>query len=292
MSMTAQVMFYATLALAGLASFLLVVSLWPQRFFQAARERAEEDSANVVRAAGGMIVGRLGDINRPLVSPAFQQRMTKKFVAMGAPKMRAEDFIAFQELSALLFTIAGLLALNLIRRPLIYAFFFSLGGFLLPYVWLADRIKKRHHKIMRALPYALDLLTLSVEAGLDFQAAVAKVVEKGQPGPLREELAIMLGEIRLGKTREQALRNMAARIQLAQMTTFVSNLVQADRMGTSLGKILRIQSTQMRIERTHRAEKLANQAPVKLLFPLVFCIFPTVFVVLFTPIIYRWMMTQ
>ena len=292
MPMSATVMFYATLILSGVAAFLLVVSLWPQQFLEATKQRAEEDSANVVRAAGGLIVGRLGDLNRPLVTPNFQKRMVNKFVAMGAPKMRPEDFIAFQELSALLFLLAGMLALNLIRRPLIYSLLFGVGGFLLPYVWLADRIKKRHHKIMRALPYALDLLTLSVEAGLDFQAAVSKVVEKGQPGPLREELAIMLGEIRLGKTREQALRNMAARVQLPQLTTFVSNLVQADRMGTSLGKILRIQSTQMRIERTHRAEKLANQAPVKLLFPLVFCIFPTVFIVLFSPIVYRWMMTQ
>ncbi len=292
MPLSPSLIFYTTLVLAGLSVFMLVVGLWPQRFLEAAKHRAEEDSANLAKAAGGIIVGRLGDLNRPLVSPNFQKRMVKKFVAMGAPKMRPQDFIAFQELSALLFTVAGLLALNLIRRPLVYSLLFGLGGFLLPYVWLADKIKKRHHKIMRALPYALDLLTLSVEAGLDFQAAVSKVVDKGQPGPLREELAIMLGEIRLGKTREQALRNMAARVQLPQLTTFVSNLVQADRMGTSLGKILRIQSTQMRIERTHRAEKLANQAPVKLLFPLVLCIFPTVFVVLFSPIIYRWMMTQ
>jgi tight adherence protein C len=215
--------------------------------------------------------------------------MTQRFVTMGNPKMRAEDFIAYQEISAILFGVAGLLVLNLIQKPLIFGLIFAMVGFVLPFVWLRDQIKKRHHKIQRALPYSIDLLTLSVEAGLDFQAAIAKVVEKGQPGPLREELSIMLGEIKLGKTREQALRNLSDRVRLPQLTAFVSNLIQADRMGTSLGKVLRIQSTQMRIERTQLAEKLANEAPVKMLFPLVLCIFPTVFFILFGPIIYRLM---
>jgi tight adherence protein C len=99
----------------------------------------------------------------------------------------------------------------------------------------------------------------------------------------------VLSEIRLGKTREESLRNLSDRVQLDALTAFVSNLIQADRMGTSLGKILRIQSTQMRINRTHRAEKLANEAPIKMLAPLIGCIFPTVFMILFGPIIYRLM---
>lgn len=283
--------FYTVLAFSGLAAFLLVLSLYPEKFLAKARAEAElsGEKLSAGKVAGGLIVGRLGDLNRPLVSKSFRTRMTQRFVTMGNPGIRAEDFIAYQELCGLLFGLLGLMSLNLLEKPLIWSSLFFVLGFLLPFIWLRDQIKKRHHKIARALPYSIDLLTLSVEAGLDFQAAIAKVVEKGQPGPLREELSIMLGEIRLGKTREQALRNLSDRVRLPQLTSFVSNLVQADRMGTSLGKVLRIQSTQMRIERTQRAEKLANEAPVKMLFPLVLCIFPTVFMILFGPIIYRLM---
>lgn len=156
-----------------------------------------------------------------------------------------------------------------------------------PLIWLRDLAKARKHHIARALPYDLDLLTLSVEAGLDFAAAIGKVVEKGRKGPLCDELSMMLKELRLGKTREEALRNLAARVELTSLTTFVQALVHADRTGTPLGKVLRILSTEMRIERTQRAEKLANEAPVKLLFPLIACIFPTIFLMLFGPIVYQ-----
>lgn len=159
-------------------------------------------------------------------------------------------------------------------------------GAALPVIWLRDRVRERMHLVTRALPYSLDLLTLSVEAGLDFAAALGKVVEKGRAGPLRDELSLTLRELKLGKTREEAMRNLAARIDLPSLTSFVSSLLQADRMGTPLGKILRILATQMRVERTHRAEKLANEAPVKLLLPLVGCIFPTLFLMLFGPIVY------
>jgi len=160
----------------------------------------------------------------------------------------------------------------------------ALAGAGYPLLWLRDRVRARHRAVARALPYGLDLLTLSVEAGLDFPAALAKVVEKGRSGPLAEELSVVLKELRLGKTREEALRNLARRVDLPALTSFVQALVHADRMGTPLGKVLRILSTQLRIERSQRAEKLANEAPVKLLLPLVFFIFPTLFLMLFGPL--------
>ena len=164
---------------------------------------------------------------------------------------------------------------------------FALFGAARPLLRLRDRIRTRQHRIARALPYDLDLLTLSVEAGLDFTAAIAKVVEKGRPGPLADELSIALKELKLGKTREDALRNLARRCDLPALTSFVQALVHADRLGTPLGKTLRLLSTQMRVERTQRAEKLANEAPVKLLLPLIGCIFPTIFLTLFAPIFYQ-----
>jgi len=294
--------------LGGVAVFFIVLVLWPEEFLKETRAAAEEAARlegrtrgpqakpgpkNMVDAARGVVVRHLGDANARFVRPRFRERITKRFIAMGNPNIRPQDFIAYQELSAVFFLLVGAFLMYGLRRPFLTSVFWSLGfgifGWFLPSIWLADQIKKRHHAIARALPYALDLLTLSVEAGLDFQAALGTVVEKGRPGPLQEELVIVLSEIRLGKTREEALRNLAERVQLPQLTAFVSNLIQADRMGTSLGKVLRIQATQMRINRTHRAEKLANEAPVKMLLPLIGCIFPTVFMILFGPIIYRLM---
>jgi tight adherence protein C len=269
--------------------FLVVWTLYPQRFIAAAQAQKAAQGGGFVTSAGGIILQRIGSLVRPLVTDNFARKMGRRFVAMGRPRMMPEEFIAMQVLCALLFGILGLMLLNLLKGPLLAALFFALFGALFPYIWVADQIKKRHHKISRALPYAIDLLTLSVEAGLDFQAAIGTVVEKGKPGPLIEEFGILLGEIKLGKTREEALRNLADRVQLPVLTAFVTNLIQADRMGTSLGKILRIQSTQMRIDRTQRAEKLANEAPVKMLLPLVACFFPTVFMILFGPIVFRLM---
>ncbi len=271
------------------AVFLVAWTVYPRRFIAATQAQMASQGESAVRSGGQVVLGRLGALNRPLVSAGFARKMGRRFVAMGKPHMVAEDFIAMMELCAILFGVLGVLMMNLLHKPLIAGVFFALFGGLFPFIWLADQIKKRHHKIQRTLPYAIDLLTLSVEAGLDFQAAIATVVEKGKPGPLMEELGITLGEIKLGKTREEALRNLADRVQLPVLTAFVTNLIQADRMGTSLGRILRIQSTQMRIDRTQRAEKLANEAPVKMLMPLVACFFPTVFMILFGPIVFRLM---
>src|SRR5207253_8355173 len=126
----------------------------------------------------------------------------------------------------------------------------ALFGAFYPLIWLRDRVRARHFAIIRALPYNLDLLTLSVEAGLDFAAALGKVVEKGRKGPLSDELSITLKELKLGKTREEALRNLAARVEVQTLNSFVHALIQAAKMGTPLGETLRIISTQMRSERT------------------------------------------
>lgn len=199
--------------------------------------------------------------------------------------LRAAEVVALVQLSALVSLAAGsLLSLWLgAAAPLLLA----PGGASFPLLWLRDRVRVRQRSIVRALPYAVDLLTLSVEAGLDFTAALAKVVEKGRRGPLADELSIALKELRLGKTREEALRSLARRAGLPSLTSFVQALVHADRMGTPLGSVLRVLSTQMRLERTQRAEKLANEAPVKLLLPLILCIFPTLFLMLFGPIGYQ-----
>jgi tight adherence protein C len=302
---TANLMIIGSVVGFGVAIFLLIRSIYPEDFLrevgaraEEARNRQEEARARGyvpppppgrVKAFGGALVEKIGNYNQRLVQnrPQFQQKMHKRFVALGRPEFRPQDFVAHQWIWAVFFGFLGLSLMNMLKQPLWYAIPFVVFGAMFPYIWLSDQIKKRQRKIAKALPYNTDLLTLSVEAGLDFQAALGTVVEKGQPGPLIEEFNILLGEIRLGKTRAEALRNLADRVQMPEVSAFVSNLIQADRMGTGLGKVLRIQTNQMRIARTHRAEKAANEAPVKMLLPLIGCIFPTVFLVLFGPIVYR-----
>lgn len=154
-----------------------------------------------------------------------------------------------------------------------------------PLIWLRGAVRRRHLSILRALPFVLDLLTLSVEAGMDFMGALQRNCEKRRPDPLNEELIRMTREIQVGTPRRVALRNLAARVRQSDLQSVCHALVQADELGVSIGSILRIQSEQLRGRRFDRAEKLANEAPVKMLGPLMLCIFPAVFVVLLGPIL-------
>jgi tight adherence protein C len=132
------------------------------------------------------------------------------------------------------------------------------------------------------LPDALDLLTISVEAGLGFDAALAKVVEKME-GPLVNEFRQALAEIRMGRTRREALRDIVGRAEARPVSNFIGAIVQAEQLGVPIAKVLQIQSQQLRIERRQRAEEAAAKAPVKMLFPMVGCIFPTIFIVILGP---------
>ena len=154
-------------------------------------------------------------------------------------------------------------------------------------LWLKHAIKRRHHMIQKALPFVLDLLTLSVEAGMDFMTALQRNIQRRHVDALGEELIRVIREIQLGKTRAQALADLSERVNLSDLRSVVNSLIQADELGVSIGSILRIQADQMRQRRFERAEKLANEAPVKMLFPLMVFIFPAVFLILLGPIINR-----
>ena len=156
---------------------------------------------------------------------------------------------------------------------------------LYPSLWLKQAVALRHRLILKALPFVIDLLTLSVEAGLDFMTAIKNIVDRRPPDPIAEEFSQVLFEIQLGKTRHEALSRLAERVQQMDIQSLVMALVQADELGVSIGATLRIQSDQIRAKRFMRAEKLANEAPVKMLFPLVVCIFPAVFLIMLGPII-------
>lgn len=164
-----------------------------------------------------------------------------------------------------------------------------LAMLLYPSWWLKQAVALRHRLILKALPFVIDLLTLSVEAGLDFMTAIKNIVERRPPDPIAEELSRVLFEIQLGKTRHEALARLAERVRQPDIQSLVMALIQADELGVSIGATLRIQSDQIRAKRFMRAEKLANEAPVKMLFPLVVCIFPAVFLIMLGPIILQMM---
>lgn len=155
-------------------------------------------------------------------------------------------------------------------------------GYMLPSLWLGDRIRSRQAAIQRALPDALDLLTVCVEAGLGFDASLARVIQKWH-NPLSEELERLLADLRMGRVRREALKEMAERTDVADVHAFVGSLIQADLLGVGLVKVMRVQSDQMRQRRRLRAEEQAQKAPVKMLFPLVFMIFPALYIVLLGP---------
>lgn len=168
-----------------------------------------------------------------------------------------------------------------------YAFPVSMViGFYYPdRIWLSSVVKKRQDEIRRAMPFVVDLLALSTEAGLDFMGAIGKVVEKAKPSPLVQEMDMLLKEIKVGSSRAEAMRNMAWRCDMMEINSFVAVLVSADEMGASIGKILRQQSEQVRLDRFIRAEKAGAAATQAILLPMILFIIPAVFIIIFGPFV-------
>jgi tight adherence protein C len=173
-------------------------------------------------------------------------------------------------------------------QALMYTAIGGVLGYLLPGMWLGQQIKKRKHNILKALPDALDLLTISVEAGLAFDLALTRVADKWD-NELSKEFKRALTDTRLGRSRRDALKEMAQRTGVDDVQTFVAAIIQAEQLGVSIGKILRIQSDQMRIRRRQRAEEAAHKAPILMLIPMAFLIFPSLFVVILGPAVPKLM---
>lgn len=206
-----------------------------------------------------------------------------------APTLLFGRFIAagvFAVIGFLIFTF------SILAQPFSRAILYSMGaalfGYFFPTMYLDSLIQRRQKEIRKAMPDALDLLTICVEAGLGFEAAMAKVAEKWD-NELSAAFARAIREVQLGKPRRDALRDMSERIGLPEMTSFVAAVLQGQELGVSMAKVLRIQSDQMRMKRRQRAEEEARQAPVKMLLPMTFFIFPSIFIVLMTPAALRLM---
>jgi tight adherence protein C len=185
-----------------------------------------------------------------------------------------------------LYFLYSMVALRAVPLPRLLAVSLFLGviGFFLPDFWLHNRIKARRREIVHALPDVLDLLMVCVEAGLGFDAAVARIADQPtRPSPLHDELRRMHLEVRAGRPRQEALRALAERTGVEEMRSIVGAFIQTEKLGTPLGKTLRVHADAARVQRRHRAEEQAHLAPLKMLFPTVFFLMPAFFLVTLAP---------
>lgn len=231
------------------------------------------------------IIRRVSDFVVRLTPQTTLERTTRMLELAGNPRnMTAAEFWAMRGFLTLL--VGGLGFIIARSKPTGTIFLYILAGaalgFILPVLLLRSMKDRRQDAIVKKLPDALDLMTICVDAGLTFNAAIQKVDEKWDD-ELAREFGRVIYEMQLGKTRRAALKDMSDRLDVPDVTSFIAAVLQAEQLGVGIGKVLRIQSEQMRIKRRQRAEEKAHQAPVKMLFPMVFLIFPTIFLVLLGP---------
>jgi tight adherence protein C len=233
------------------------------------------------------VLGAFGAIGKRVTPGETRERITRKLTLAGSPAgWDAEKVVAFKVVgtATMLFIgwslakvahLHGMLGTGL---PIVM----TLTGYAMPGAWLGQMAANRQEQIRRALPDTMDLLTISVEAGLGFDAALAQVM-RNVPGPLSEEISRLLQEMQLGMTRVDAFRHLADRTDVEELRGFVLAMIQADIFGVSIAGVLRSQAKDLRIKRRQRAEKKAMTSPLKLLFPLIFCVLPALFVVVLGP---------
>lgn len=205
--------------------------------------------------------------------------------------MSAEQFYAVRVFAAIVTPLFAWVLLSAIDSvDILWLFLSGVFGFFFPLIWLGDKREQRRKAVLRSLPVYLDFITMAVEAGLNLNGALNQAMEKGPPGPLRNELYMVVRDLRAGVPRADALRRMEKRLDMEEITSFVGAVIQAEKMGARLGAALRVQAMQRRTERFQRAEKLAMEAPVKLILPLIVFIFPVTFIVLAFPIVMKFLM--
>ena len=251
--------------------------------------RDQEMLAPISERVIAPVLAALSGLTGRFTPEGYRETVAKKLVLAGNPANLNVDQVLVLKL---LGTVSGLVWLPVIFLLLglsglvAFAFvgFLWFAAFMLPDLYLSRAIEERQHQIAIQLPDILDLLTISVEAGLGFEQALERTTG-AVPGPLSDEFRRMLRETRIGSSRAEALRSLDERCDVPELRTFILAMLQADTFGVSISRLLRSQADEMRIRRRLRAQELAMKAPVKMLFPMVFCIFPSIFVVILGPAI-------
>lgn len=284
-------MSYILVFLLATASFALIVySFIPDQgaiiAIRSRKEKTKEFESPVIRMLGPILT---------VLSPAMAGKGSERYRTRVKQLLKSaglDGAIDIEELLALklvLFvTLSGFCLLY--RLPLVFSLMIAGFGFVFPELWLRDQAKARKLKIRRELPFMMDLLTLLVEAGLEFTAAIALISDRLKDGPLRQELRIMLREFRVGASRVEALQSLADRINLQEVNSLSAALIQASQMGTSIGTVLRAQSEIMRAERFQAAEKQGAEAASKIMIPLILFILPATLIVIIGPILIKYLM--
>ena len=289
---------WSSIILIGIA-VLIVTSMMFQdnESFQATQKLEEGDEKESKAKSHGIILQYSRPFFKRYVSPIVSQMKNKKQIkekykralasAGLSDVMTTEDFFAFK-----LFLIIGFPVMYIVVRhvmeadwPLKLVPIMGVVGYVYPDIWIKGKIEQRQKGIVNGMPFSVDMLALSVEAGLDFIAAMTKVVEKAKPGPLTEEFEILIKEIKVGASRAEALRNMAWRIDLIQISSFCATLIAADSVGASIGPILKALSKEIRQKKSAMIEKEGATAATKILFPMMAFIVPAVFLMVAAPII-------
>jgi tight adherence protein C len=240
------------------------------------------------------LIGRIGEFSARFTPQKAIQNTARKLELAGNPwPIDAATFLAIRFILAVV--LAGFLIAVVIISPasnpsdnFMYIGGAAFAGFYLPHLMLTSKITRRQKEIRNAMPDALDLLTICVEAGLGFDAAMSKVSEKWET-ELSFAFARVIREVQLGKVRREALKDMSDRLGIAEMTSFVAAIIQSEQLGVSMAKVLRIQSDQMRLKRRQRAEEEAHKAPIKMLIPMALLIFPSIMIIILTPAVMQIM---
>jgi len=279
--------------LLGAGVFLFTLMLVQDQESRAAGENIDSADRKPLAGLAGVLRPIFGQYVVPFVRgrPTFdKQRLIwrRKLISAGLKDVFTPDeFIAFRLFNVILFPVMGWVAKALgvidLGTPIILGL--SVVGYFYPAFWVDSLRTRRQREVLKAMPFIIDLLALSTEAGLDFMGSIGKVVEKARPSALVDEFAQLLREIKLGASRREAIREMASRIDLTEFSSFSAILISAEQMGASIGGVLRQQSEQIRVERILRAEKAGAAASQKVLVPVILFVLPAVILMMGGPFI-------
>ncbi len=253
--------------------------------------RAGEDDAPSTKKPPAQ---SLAPLAQRLMSKRYSELLRRKLDHAGKHTVKVEQYAVYILLCMVGFPL-GFYVLNVAllqysNDVLIYVIpGLAALGYFYPIIRLNSEVERRQREIFRAFPDFVDLLTVCLEAGMGLDAALNLVAKKAQPSPLRDELERTIQQIRVGQTRSEALKDLARRLDMREVTSFVVAIVQAEQIGTSLSSILRIQSEISRDSRWQKAQELAQKAPIKMLFPMILLIFPNIFLIIFGPLVLEYM---